>query len=103
MLVLERCLAVGSRGFLKKRRQLGLVDEVASSKQVDQLIGGHLSHRAVKSYRERWSPGGITTADKRPCSRSRLACGRSATNGAVASFLFACSAGILPQPSRPRM
>ena len=31
ILVLERGLAVGRRGFLKKRRELGLVDEVASS------------------------------------------------------------------------
>ena len=30
ILVLERGLAVGGRGFLKKRRELGLVDEVAS-------------------------------------------------------------------------
>jgi hypothetical protein len=31
VLVLERSLAMGHRGFLKKRRELGLVDEVASS------------------------------------------------------------------------
>src|SRR4051812_1471505 len=56
---------------------------------------------AVKSYKEHWSLGGIDTADKRPCSRS-LAVGAVRQRGVVASFFFACSAGILPQPSQPR-
>ena len=38
ILVLERGLAVGRRGFLKKRRELGLVDEVASSNRSTNLL-----------------------------------------------------------------
>src|SRR4051794_8203542 len=56
LLVLERCLAVLRCGFLEERRELGLVNEVTTLKQVDQLIGGHLGHRTVTSLMERCTP-----------------------------------------------
>ena len=45
-LVFEDRFAVLLRGLVQKRRQLGLVNEVAAPQQVDQLVGGHLRHCA---------------------------------------------------------
>ena len=82
--------------FLKKRGELGLVDEVASPQQVDQLIGGHLRHCAEKLYLESASHDGIShRRDAAPASRHRYV-GRSATRGVVASQY--CSAWN-PSPS----